>query len=130
MNAEFVFPSPFMPVRQEKILRLCKQHSEGMWAVVDVSVDTIPELPFQGSSMKWRRLPSGCIVQDVSNGYSLVITYQTLLMVMLFDRCISLQDFKYLCRTLIILTWQFGRVLHFSAFCSWQFGSFLKEVLF
>ncbi|KAJ8421932.1 hypothetical protein Cgig2_003761 [Carnegiea gigantea] len=72
MNAEFVFPSPFMPVRQEKILRFCKQHSEGMWAVVDVSVDTIPELPFQGSSMKWRRLPSGCIVQDVSNGYSLV----------------------------------------------------------
>ncbi|KAL2920618.1 Homeobox-leucine zipper protein ANTHOCYANINLESS 2 [Bienertia sinuspersici] len=72
MNAEFVFPSPFVPFRQEKILRFCKQHSEGMWAVVDVSVDMIREPSFSGSPIKWRRLPSGCIVQDVANGYSLV----------------------------------------------------------
>ncbi|XP_048496956.1 homeobox-leucine zipper protein ROC5 isoform X2 [Beta vulgaris subsp. vulgaris] len=72
MNAEFVFPSPFVPFRQEKILRYCKQHSEGMWAVVDVSVDMIREPSFSGSSIKSRRLPSGCIVQDVANGYSLV----------------------------------------------------------
>ncbi|XP_021842105.2 homeobox-leucine zipper protein ROC5 isoform X2 [Spinacia oleracea] len=73
MNAEFVFPSPFVPFRHEKILRFCKQHSEGMWAVVDVSVDMIRDPSFSRSNnIKWRRLPSGCIVQDVANGYSLV----------------------------------------------------------
>ncbi|KAL9237285.1 hypothetical protein vseg_011854 [Gypsophila vaccaria] len=72
MSAEFVYPSPFVPLRQEKILRFAKQHSEGMWAVVDVSVDMIRESSFSGSSVKWRRLPSGCIVQDVANSYSLV----------------------------------------------------------
>ncbi|KAK9665541.1 hypothetical protein RND81_14G118800 [Saponaria officinalis] len=72
MNAEFVYPSPLVPLRQEKILRFAKQHSEGMWAVVDVSVDVIRDSSFSGSSVKWRRLPSGCIVQDVANGYSLV----------------------------------------------------------
>jgi len=76
MNAEFVFPSPFIPPRQEKILRFCKQHSEDMWAVVDVSVDTIRESSFSSSSVKWNRLPSGCLVQDVGSGYSLVISYQ------------------------------------------------------
>ncbi|CAO2821144.1 unnamed protein product [Amaranthus hypochondriacus] len=72
LNAEIIFPSPLVPFRQEKILRFCKQHSEGMWAVVDVSVDMIREPSFSGSSIKWRRLPSGCIIQDVANGYSLV----------------------------------------------------------
>ncbi|XP_074294206.1 homeobox-leucine zipper protein HDG1-like [Silene latifolia] len=73
MNAEFLYPSPFVPLRQEKIIRFAKQHSQGMWAVVDVSVDMIRASSSSGSStVKWRRLPSGLIVQDVANGYSLV----------------------------------------------------------
>uniref|UniRef100_A0A803M0G9 Uncharacterized protein n=1 Tax=Chenopodium quinoa TaxID=63459 RepID=A0A803M0G9_CHEQI len=72
MNAELVFPSPFVPSRHEKILRYCKQHAEGMWAVVDVSVDMIRDPSYSGSAIRWRRLPSGCIVQNVANGYSLV----------------------------------------------------------
>ncbi|KAL9240439.1 hypothetical protein vseg_014658 [Gypsophila vaccaria] len=72
MNAEIVFPSPFIPVRHEKFLRFAKQHSEGLWAVVDVSLDTVRESSYSGSLVKWKRLPSGCIIQDVANGYSLV----------------------------------------------------------
>ncbi|KAK9724576.1 hypothetical protein RND81_05G083700 [Saponaria officinalis] len=72
MNAEIVFPSPFIPVRHEKFLRFSKQHSEGMWTVVDVSLDTIRESSYSGSFVKWKRLPSGCIIQDVANGYSVV----------------------------------------------------------
>ncbi|GFP87661.1 homeobox-leucine zipper protein anthocyaninless 2 [Phtheirospermum japonicum] len=72
MEAEFQILSPLVPVRQIKFIRFCKQHREDMWAVVDVSVDAL----FQGirgnaSSSCWR-LPSGCIVQDMPNGYSKV----------------------------------------------------------
>ncbi|XP_074284234.1 homeobox-leucine zipper protein ANTHOCYANINLESS 2-like [Silene latifolia] len=72
MNAEMIFPSPFVPVRQEKFIRFAKKHSEGMWAVVDVSLDVIRESSYSASSFKWRRLPSGCIIQDIANGYSVV----------------------------------------------------------
>ncbi|CAO2838886.1 unnamed protein product [Amaranthus hypochondriacus] len=72
LNAEFIFPSPLVPFRQEKILRYCKQHLGGMWTVVDISVDLIRESLFEGSCVKWRRLPSGCIIHDVGHGYSMV----------------------------------------------------------
>lgn len=69
LHAEFQVISPMVPVRQVKFLRFCKQHAEGVWAVVDVSVDSGGEGAFTGC----RRLPSGCIVQDMPNGYSKVI---------------------------------------------------------
>ncbi|KAL3645278.1 hypothetical protein CASFOL_010458 [Castilleja foliolosa] len=72
MEAEFQILSPLVPVRQMKFVRFCKQHREDLWAVVDVSVDAL----FQGiggnASVSCRRLPSGCIVQDMPNGYSKV----------------------------------------------------------
>ncbi|XP_010469038.1 PREDICTED: homeobox-leucine zipper protein HDG1 isoform X3 [Camelina sativa] len=68
MQAEFQLLSPLVPVRQVSFLRFCKQHAEGVWAVVDVSIDSIRE----GSSSSCRRLPSGCLVQDMANGYSKV----------------------------------------------------------
>ncbi|KAL0724599.1 hypothetical protein Bca4012_039198 [Brassica carinata] len=68
MHAEFQLLSPLVPVRQVSFLRFCKQHAEGVWAVVDVSIDSIRE----GSSSSCRRLPSGCLVQDMANGYSKV----------------------------------------------------------
>ncbi|KAL6554642.1 hypothetical protein OROHE_007381 [Orobanche hederae] len=74
MQAEFQILSPLVPVRQMKFVRFCKQHGKDTWAVVDVSVDT---LMFQAgmrgnTSVSCRRLPSGCIVQDMPNGYSKV----------------------------------------------------------
>ncbi|KAL7146370.1 hypothetical protein ABFS83_06G036200 [Erythranthe nasuta] len=67
MQAEFQILSPLVPPRQVKFVRFCKQHKEDTWAVVDVSVDTLFQLP-----VNCRRLPSGCIVQDMPNGCSKV----------------------------------------------------------
>jgi len=72
MNAELQVLSPLVPVRNVNFLRFCKQHAEGVWAVVDVSIDTVRDNS-GGSAVTVRRLPSGCVVQDMSNGYSKVI---------------------------------------------------------
>ncbi|XP_038684638.1 homeobox-leucine zipper protein ANTHOCYANINLESS 2-like isoform X2 [Tripterygium wilfordii] len=69
MHAEFQVLSPLVPIRPIKFLRFCKQHAEGVWAVVDVSIDAGCE----GSNPNTcRRLPSGCLVRDVGNGCSKV----------------------------------------------------------
>ncbi|CAA7017384.1 unnamed protein product [Microthlaspi erraticum] len=67
MNAELQVLSPLVPVRNVNFLRFCKQHAEGVWAVVDVSIENSG-----GAPVIIRRLPSGCVVQDMSNGYSKV----------------------------------------------------------
>ncbi|XP_051142523.1 homeobox-leucine zipper protein HDG1-like isoform X2 [Andrographis paniculata] len=72
MQAEFQFLSPMVPVRQLKFIRFCKQHREDMWAVVDVSVDALFAGMRGNTAVTCRRLPSGCVVQDMSNGGSKV----------------------------------------------------------
>lgn len=67
MRAELQVLSPLVPIREVNFLRFCKQHAEGIWAVVDVSIDGIRES--NPSSVSCRRLPSGCLVQDMPNGY-------------------------------------------------------------
>ncbi|XP_076944729.1 homeobox-leucine zipper protein HDG1-like [Bidens hawaiensis] len=67
MQAEIQLVSPLVPPRQVRFLRFCRQHAEGVWAVVDVSIDSGRE------GLMCRRLPSGCIVQDMPNGCSKVI---------------------------------------------------------
>ncbi|XP_073270399.1 homeobox-leucine zipper protein ANTHOCYANINLESS 2-like isoform X1 [Primulina huaijiensis] len=69
MQAEVQVLSPLVPVREVNFLRFCKQHAEGVWAVVDVSIDTVGE---NSQMQNCRRLPSGCVVQDMPNGYSKV----------------------------------------------------------
>lgn len=71
MHAEVQLLSPLVPVRPVRILRFCKQHAEGVWAVVDVSVEMGHDANSQ-PFISCRRLPSGCIVQDMPNGYSKV----------------------------------------------------------
>ena len=61
MQAEIQLLSPLVPVRQLSFLRFCKQHAEGLWAVVDAAIDV---------GRNFQRLPSGCIVQDTPNGFS------------------------------------------------------------
>ncbi|KAG7990319.1 hypothetical protein I3843_02G020300 [Carya illinoinensis] len=72
MHAELQVLSPLVPVREVNFLRFCKQHAEGVWAVVDVSIDSIRETSVAPTFVNCRRLPSGCVVQDMPNGYSKV----------------------------------------------------------
>ncbi|KAL7130238.1 hypothetical protein ABFS83_13G121200 [Erythranthe nasuta] len=68
MTAEFQVPSPLVPTRENYYIRYCKQHSDGTWAVVDVSLDNLRP----SSISRCRRRPSGCLIQELPNGYSKV----------------------------------------------------------
>ncbi|KAK2651507.1 hypothetical protein Ddye_011363 [Dipteronia dyeriana] len=72
MYAEFQVPTPFIPVRQVRFLRFCKQHMEGLWSVVDVSIDINRDGINADEFRTCRRLPSGCVVQDLQNNCSQV----------------------------------------------------------
>lgn len=79
MRAELQVLSPLVPIRDVNFLRFCKQLAEGCWAIVDASIDGIRENSSAlADNMKCRRLPSGCLVQDLPNGYCKVFTYTTL----------------------------------------------------
>ncbi|KAI3902836.1 hypothetical protein MKW92_006762 [Papaver armeniacum] len=71
MQAEFRVLSPLVPIREVNFLRYCKRHAEGLWSVVDISVDANQETSGSSTNLS-RRLPSGCLVQHLSNGYSKV----------------------------------------------------------
>ncbi|KAK2379941.1 homeodomain GLABROUS [Trifolium repens] len=68
MTAEFQVPSPLVPTRESYFVRYCKQHTDGTWAVVDVSLDNLRPSP----SSRCRRRPSGCLIHEMPNGYSKV----------------------------------------------------------
>lgn len=68
MTAEFQVPSPLVPTRENYFVRYCKQHGDGTWAVVDVSLDILRPSPIP----RCRRRPSGCLIQELPNGYSKV----------------------------------------------------------
>ena len=72
MHSEIQLLSPLVPIRQVRFIRFCKQHAEGVWAVVDVSVEIGRDAANAQPFMSCRRLPSGCLVQDMPNGYSKV----------------------------------------------------------
>ncbi|CAA2938942.1 homeobox-leucine zipper HDG11 [Olea europaea subsp. europaea] len=72
MYKELQVLSPLVPTRQFYFLRFCQQIEQGTWAIVDISYD----LPHQenqfAASCKTHRLLSGCLIQDMPNGYSKV----------------------------------------------------------
>ncbi|CAM0911067.1 unnamed protein product [Alopecurus aequalis] len=68
MSMEFQVPSPLVPTRESYFVRYCKHSPDGTWAVVDVSLDSLRP----SSVVKCRRRPSGCIIQELPNGYSKV----------------------------------------------------------
>ncbi|KAK8521305.1 hypothetical protein V6N12_005214 [Hibiscus sabdariffa] len=72
MDAEFRALSPLVPARRVRFVRFCKQHSEGVWAVVDVSINTTQDATNTHTFPNCRRLPSGCVIQDLDNNYSKV----------------------------------------------------------
>ncbi|GJN09427.1 hypothetical protein PR202_ga27433 [Eleusine coracana subsp. coracana] len=66
MSMEFQVPSPLVPTRESYFVRYCKHNPDGTWAVVDVSLDSLRPSPV----LKCRRRPSGCLIQEMPNGYS------------------------------------------------------------
>lgn len=72
MVAEVQLLSPLVPARQLTFARFCKQHAEGVWVVVDVSVDINRNAGNSHPLMSCRKLPSGCVIQDLPNGFSRV----------------------------------------------------------
>ncbi|XP_022988693.1 homeobox-leucine zipper protein HDG2-like [Cucurbita maxima] len=68
MASELQVPSPLVPTRESYFVRYCKQHGEGTWAVVDVSLDNLRPAP----ALRCRRRPSGCLIQEMPHGYSKV----------------------------------------------------------
>ncbi|KAK4718076.1 hypothetical protein R3W88_016414 [Solanum pinnatisectum] len=70
IETELQIISNVVPVREIQFLRFSQKHVEGTWIV---SIDTIKEGSEQYKIEKCRRLPFGCIIQDVPNGYSKVI---------------------------------------------------------
>ncbi|XP_047337108.1 homeobox-leucine zipper protein ROC1-like [Impatiens glandulifera] len=60
--------TPFVPIRDNMLARYCKQVGEKKWAVVDVSLDIFRAIHL----VKSRKRPSGCIIEDVADGFTKV----------------------------------------------------------
>ena len=74
MYGELQILTPVIPTREFYFVRYCQQIEQHLWAVVDVSVDMSRENLFAPASRS-RRLPSGCLIHDMSNGYSKVRSF-------------------------------------------------------
>ncbi|XP_059453579.1 homeobox-leucine zipper protein HDG11-like [Corylus avellana] len=72
MYEELQVLSPVVPTREFYFLRYCQQIDQGLWAIVDVSYDFPRDNQFANSQCRCHRLPSGCLIQDMPNGYSKV----------------------------------------------------------
>ncbi|KAG2550313.1 hypothetical protein PVAP13_9KG230900 [Panicum virgatum] len=83
MQAEVQFPSPLVPAREVMFFRYCVHNAEeGTWSVVDFPAEGFQLEALQTSSVvKCRRRPSGCIIQDMPNGYSSVVWVEHMEMV-------------------------------------------------
>ncbi|RLN38861.1 homeobox-leucine zipper protein ROC3 [Panicum miliaceum] len=83
MQAEVQFPSPLVPAREVVFFRYCVHNAEeGTWSVVDFPAEGFQLEALQTSSVvKCRRRPSGCIIQDMPNGYSRVVWVEHMEMV-------------------------------------------------
>ncbi|KAL2338066.1 hypothetical protein Fmac_012512 [Flemingia macrophylla] len=72
MFAELQMLTPMVPTREVYFVRCCKQLSAEKWAIIDVSIDKVED-SIDVSLMKCRKRPSGCIIEDKSNGHCKVI---------------------------------------------------------
>ncbi|PSS00172.1 Homeobox-leucine zipper protein [Actinidia chinensis var. chinensis] len=63
--------SPLLPPRDLYFLRYCHQIGEGSWMIVEVSYDIFDGSQYMYPYLSWR-LPSGCLVRDMSNGCSMI----------------------------------------------------------
>ncbi|KAL7612186.1 hypothetical protein Lser_V15G05336 [Lactuca serriola] len=72
MYEELQVASPVVPIRQFIFSRFCQQIDQKTWAVVDFSYHLPQDGNFPYSQFNSRRLPSGCLIQSLPNGYSKV----------------------------------------------------------
>ncbi|CAN4085410.1 unnamed protein product [Withania somnifera] len=72
MYEELQVLSPLVPTRQLYFLRFCQQIEQGSWAIVDVSYNITQENQYSSTPCKVHRRPSGCLIEDMPNGYSQV----------------------------------------------------------
>ncbi|KAL2928478.1 Homeobox-leucine zipper protein GLABRA 2 [Bienertia sinuspersici] len=68
MYAELQMLTPMVPTREVYFVRCCKQLNPEQWAIVDVSIDNLDD-NIDASLTKCRKQPSGCIIEDKSNGH-------------------------------------------------------------
>ncbi|XP_071901499.1 homeobox-leucine zipper protein GLABRA 2 [Coffea arabica] len=68
MFAELQMLTPMVPTREVYFVRYSKQISADQWAIVDVSIDKVED-SVDASLTKCRKRPSGCIIEDKSNGH-------------------------------------------------------------
>ena len=76
MYGELQVLSSLVPTREFYFLRYCQQIEQGSWAIVDVSYDFPRDNQFAPQNPS-HRLPSGCLIQDMPNGYSKVFKSKT-----------------------------------------------------
>jgi homeobox-leucine zipper protein len=69
MHAEIQLPSLLIPVREYNFIKFCNQYGEGKWVMADVSFDYGCNGANGNPNMSCKRLPSGCILQDLPNGF-------------------------------------------------------------
>ncbi|KAK9091462.1 hypothetical protein Sjap_024639 [Stephania japonica] len=67
MHMEMQLLSPLVSVRKFYFLRCCQQINQGVWAIADVSFDFSQKSQFVSPNA--RKLPSGYLIQDTTNGY-------------------------------------------------------------
>ncbi|VVB08198.1 unnamed protein product [Arabis nemorensis] len=76
MYAELQVLSPLVPTREAYFLRYVEQNAEdGNWAIVDFPIDSFHDQiqPLNANTPhEYKRRTSGCIIQDMPNGYSQV----------------------------------------------------------
>ncbi|CAH1417416.1 unnamed protein product [Lactuca virosa] len=72
MYEELQVASPVVPIRQFIFFRFCQQIDQKTWAVVDFSYHLPQDGNLPYSQFNSRRLPSGCLIQSLPNGYSKV----------------------------------------------------------
>uniref|UniRef100_M1C945 Homeobox protein n=1 Tax=Solanum tuberosum TaxID=4113 RepID=M1C945_SOLTU len=69
IKTELQIISDLVYVREVQFLRFCKKYVEGVWAIIDVSGDTIQEGSQESEIENCWRFLSGCILQDMPNSY-------------------------------------------------------------
>ncbi|KAL6614477.1 hypothetical protein ACP70R_036747 [Stipagrostis hirtigluma subsp. patula] len=69
MFAELQMLTPMVPTREFYFLRHCKKLSAERWAIVDVSFDDVAADAGSSSTVKCLKNPSGCIIQEQTNGH-------------------------------------------------------------
>ncbi|GAU14892.1 hypothetical protein TSUD_46850 [Trifolium subterraneum] len=77
MSADFQVLSPLVSARKNYFVRYCKQHRQGVWAIVDVSLDHLR--PNSNATPRSQRRPSGCLIQEFPNGRSKIDNVNVLL---------------------------------------------------